>query len=41
MDEAKGLLNVVSQYSYALKFLDDYDHQNLQRGSVTLEEAYK
>ncbi|MGL5049771.1 MAG: hypothetical protein ACRC6E_03955 [Fusobacteriaceae bacterium] len=41
LDEAKGLLNVVSQYSYALKILDDYDHQNLQRGSVTLEEAYK
>ncbi|MGL6168240.1 MAG: RhuM family protein, partial [Fusobacteriaceae bacterium] len=40
LDEAKGLLNVVSQYSYALKILDDYDHQNLQRGSVTLEEAY-
>ncbi|MGL5049354.1 MAG: RhuM family protein, partial [Fusobacteriaceae bacterium] len=40
LDEDKGLLNVVSQYSYALKILDDYDHQNLQRGSVTLEEAY-
>ncbi|MGL5702925.1 MAG: RhuM family protein [Cetobacterium sp.] len=40
LDEAKGLLNVVSQYSYALKILDDYDHQNLQKGNVTLEEAY-
>ncbi|MGL5191160.1 MAG: type II toxin-antitoxin system death-on-curing family toxin, partial [Cetobacterium sp.] len=40
LDEAKGLLNVVSQYSYALKILDDYDHQKLQKGNVTLEEAY-
>lgn len=40
LDEAKRLLNVVSQYSYALKILDDYDHQTLQTGSVTLEEAY-
>ena len=41
LDEAKGLLNVISQYSYALKILDDYDHQNLYKGSVTLEESYK
>lgn len=27
LDEVKGLLNVISQYSYALKILDDYDHQ--------------
>ena len=40
LDEAKGLLNVISQYSYALKILDDYDHQNLYKGSVTLEESY-
>ena len=40
LDEAKGLLDVISQYSYALKILDDYDHQNLNKGSVTLEESY-
>lgn len=40
LDEAKGLLDVISQYSYALKILDDYDHQNLYKGSVTLEESY-
>lgn len=40
LDEAKGLLNVISQYSYALKILDDYDHQNFYKGSVTLEESY-
>lgn len=40
LDEAKGLLNVISQYSYALKILDNYDHQNLHVGNVTLEESY-
>ena len=40
LDEAKGLLNVISQYNYALKILDDYDHQNFYKGSVTLEESY-
>lgn len=40
LDEAKGLLDVISQYSYALKILDDYDHQIFYKGNVTLEESY-
>lgn len=40
LDEAKGLLNMISQYSYALQILDDYDHQIFHKGNVTLEESY-
>ena len=30
-DEAKGLMDVLSDYSSALDFLDDYDHQKLSK----------
>lgn len=33
-DEAKALLRVVSDYSYALDLLDDYDHQRVPEGPV-------
>lgn len=46
-DQARALLRVVSQYSYALDLLDDYDHQRLsivrtRRGkaiAITYDEA--
>jgi len=45
--EAAGLLNVITDYSYALTLLDQYDHQSLKIGkttrkkpaSITYEEA--
>lgn len=48
-DEAKALLRVVSDYSYALDVLDDYDHQRISvRGTtggaarpVTYDEAVR
>lgn len=41
LDEAKGLLRVVSEYSYALEILDSYDHQNLKINNSTKRESYK
>lgn len=46
-DEAVGLLNVITDYSYALSLLDQYDHQDLKISkttkrkisSITYEEA--
>ncbi|MGL6063932.1 MAG: RhuM family protein [Fusobacteriaceae bacterium] len=40
LDEAKGLLRVVSEYSYALEILDSYDHQNLEIKNSTERESY-
>lgn len=40
IDEAKGLLRVISDYSYALNILDEYDHQNVTLRDVTTKEAY-
>jgi prophage maintenance system killer protein len=34
-DEAAAVLRVVSDYSYALGLLDDYDHQRIVAGEVT------
>jgi len=34
-DEAKALLRVVADYSYALEVLDDYDHQRVRLGAVS------
>ncbi len=34
-DEAGALLKVVSDYSYALDLLDDYDHQRVEVGETT------
>jgi hypothetical protein len=47
-DEATGLLKVISDYSYALTLLDQYDHQRLEvrnttdqaRFILTYEEAH-
>jgi len=33
-DEAKALLRVVTDYSYALDLLDDYDHQRIPKAAV-------
>ena len=40
LDEAKGIFKVLSDYSYALRILDEYDHQNLEIGTTTKREAY-
>ena len=34
-DEAQGLLKVITDYSLALRLLDQYDHQQLRRHSTT------
>ncbi len=41
LDEAKGLLRVVSEYSYALEILDSYDHQNIEIKNSTKRKSYK
>ena len=38
-DEAAGLLQVVTNYAYALELLDDYDHQRLSAGNGTEKPA--
>ena len=38
-DEAKALLRVVADYSYALEVLDDYDHQRVRLGAVSRRKA--
>jgi len=35
-DEATALLNVVADYAYALEVLDDYDHQRVRLGDVSV-----
>jgi len=40
-DEFSGILNVISDYTYALDLLDQYDHQKLQTVRVEKTEAYK
>ena len=40
LDEATGLLKVISDYSYALDLLDAYDHQNVEIKSFHKREAY-
>ncbi len=41
--EAKGILNVLKQYSFALETLDKYDHQRLaiDAGSLSFQKARK
>ncbi|HVI49191.1 MAG TPA: RhuM family protein, partial [Chitinophaga sp.] len=39
-DEATGLLKVITDYTYALDVLDQYDHQNLQIDSTTSENLF-
>lgn len=37
--EAKGILNVLSQYSFALETLDKYDHQRLTLDTETISSS--
>ncbi len=40
-DESKGLLDIISDYSYALDLLDKYDYQSLKIEDVTTDEIYQ
>ena len=40
-DEATGLLKVITDYTYALDVLDQYDHQVLQIHDTTQEELFR
>lgn len=40
-DESKGLLNIISQYAYALDLLDKYDYQTLQIEETSGKETYR
>jgi len=40
-DESKGLLEIISDYSYALDVLDKYDYQSLKIENVTTNEIYQ
>lgn len=40
LDEAKGIIKVLSDYSYALTILDEYDHQSLKMRDTTKKESY-
>lgn len=40
-DEATGLLKVITDYTYALDVLDQYDHQVLQLGLTTSQELFR
>lgn len=40
LDEATGLLKVISDYSYALDLLDAYDHQRVEITSFNKRQAY-
>lgn len=39
--EAMGLLEVISDYSYALELLDDYDNKNLKISGTSKEEKFR
>ena len=41
LDEARRIFKVLSDYSYALKILDEYDHQNIEIKNATKREAYQ
>ncbi len=40
-DESKGLLKVISDYSYALEILDQYDYQTLKIENTSGKEIYR
>lgn len=40
-DEAKGLFEVIRDYSYGLDILDDYDHGRIRPKSTTAQEAFR
>ena len=40
-DESRGLLEIISDYSYALDILDKYDYQSLQINNTTTNEIFR
>jgi len=40
-DESKGLLKIISDYSYALEILDQYDYQSLKIENTSGKEIYQ
>jgi prophage maintenance system killer protein len=40
-DESKGLLGIISDYSYALDILDRYDYQSLSINNTSVKEIYR
>lgn len=40
LSEAQELIKIVSEYSYALSLLDDYDHQSVKMGRTTESTSY-
>jgi len=40
LEEAKSLLKIISDYSYALTILDDYDYQKIKIKNITKKSAY-
>jgi len=40
-DESKGLLKIISDYSYALEILDQYDYQSLKIENTSGKEVYQ
>ncbi|MBN2617363.1 MAG: virulence protein RhuM/Fic/DOC family protein [Spirochaetales bacterium] len=40
LDEAKGIFKVITDYTYALTILDEYDHQYIKKRETTNREAY-
>ncbi len=40
-DESLGLLNIITDYSYALDILDQYDYQTLEVSGISEKEVYK
>jgi prophage maintenance system killer protein len=40
-DESKGLLKIISDYSYALEILDQYDYQSLEITDTSGKEVYQ
>ncbi len=40
-DESKGLLKIISEYSYALEILDQYDYQTLKIENTSKKEIYR
>ena len=40
-DESKGLLSIISDYSYALDILDKYDYQSLSINNTSVNEIYR
>ena len=40
LSEAQELIKIVSEYSYALSLLDDYDHQRVKMGRLSKTSSY-